>query len=194
MESREEEEDEGIFKVKFKTKGEQALVSGSNSGGPQTSVCPQNGGRRGLQGQRWRPVVRPDCRLAGWRPHVTPLMLLLDISRCDAYIAARRQADLCPQSSFISIPLNLAVFARLRHPAKLNWIQVNQLFLLFSPFLVVSLHCCDLFSGNVSGKRKPRLRCGSQGCSKGRERGEHSPLFTFIVCFSVTDYCTVVQC
>lgn len=33
------------------------------------------GGRGGLQGRGWRPVVRPDCRPAGQRPHMMPLML-----------------------------------------------------------------------------------------------------------------------
>lgn len=36
------------------------------------------GGRGGPQGRGWRPVVRPDCRSAGRRPHVMPPMLLPD--------------------------------------------------------------------------------------------------------------------
>lgn len=86
-----------------------------------------------------------------------PLMLLLDIGRCDAYSAARRRADLCPQSSFISIlPTQAAQpsgFSKVEAPCQTQLDPGEPAFSLFSPFLVISLHCCDLFSGNVSGKR-----------------------------------------
>lgn len=135
-------------KMPLNTKAERGFVIGESFRGSRIA-----GGRGGRRGQGWRPVVRPDCRFAGWRPHVTPLMLL-DM----AGVMHSLQWDLCHQSSFSSIrPTQAArtVVARLSPPADLSLIQVNR---HFSPVPVVHRCHCDLvkhgvlFYGSVSWK------------------------------------------
>lgn len=71
--------------------------------------------RGGLPGRGWKPVVRPDCRSAGWR------------ASHDASDAARHQTDLCCQNAFNRTQMTNAVFAcagtaRPRQPAEINLI------------------------------------------------------------------------
>lgn len=67
-----------------------------------------------------------------------PLMLLLDIGRCDAYSAARRRADLCLQSSFISIlPTQAAqpgCFSKVEAPCQTQLAPGEPAFLAFLTF------------------------------------------------------------
>lgn len=52
------------------TKAEWGFGVGDSSLGSTDDWCVPRKGGCSLQGQRWRPVVRPDCCLAGRRPHV----------------------------------------------------------------------------------------------------------------------------
>lgn len=70
-------------KMPVNTKGKMSLNAGagrSHFGGVCVFIdnrfVPRVAGERGgLQGWGWRPVVRPDWRPAGQRPHMMPLML-----------------------------------------------------------------------------------------------------------------------
>lgn len=80
---------------------------------------------------------------------MTPLMLLLDSA--GVMHSVQHVTGLISVLEAVLFPFcppkltALAVVARLSHPAKFNWVQVNLLFSLFSPSLVVPRRCCDLF-------------------------------------------------
>lgn len=99
---------------------------GSNSGGfiDNGFVPRMAGGRGDLRGQGWRPVVGPDCRLAGSEASRDASDAAAGHGRCDAFSAARHRADLLSVLFPFSPPklFALAVVARLRHPAELSLI------------------------------------------------------------------------
>lgn len=159
------------------------------------------GGRGDLQGQGWRPVVGPDCRLAGWRPHVMPLMLLLDMAGVMHSVQHVTRLTSCRFYFHSAHPscspwllwqgwdtLLNSIWSRISgisHFSHLSW--------RFISVAVTSWSSASLFWGSVSWKWKPRFYCGSQGCFKGRKEESTTPFFTLILHFSIAA-CLLYSC